>query len=918
MKHFPLIGGLGLLVIFLFLLLLIRPATPVPDRLAYEHQLRETYRNMKSLMPPKPEPGRPKVGFPEKAALQNYILTRDPATGRVPAERLYNAWQETIKLQHQQAKSTNAIIQWQNIGSDMGGRMRCLLWDPNDPNHKKVWGGSVTGGLWYNNDITNQNSSWVAVNDFWENLSISSITYDPNNTQTLYAGTGEAQTAIIVYRESSGRGAGIFKSTDGGLSWSLLPSTHDFAYVTDIRVRNESGQSVVYAAVVSGYYKGMVHTSQPDDGLYRSTDGGQSWTQVLPQIPGESRSYSVADLDISADGSRIFAGTMRNADGKGGAVILYSDAGTAGSWTVFDQYNISISNSTTQFTKPGRIMLLTAPSNANILYALVSAGYNAGFDFYEGKYILKSVNKGQSWSEISYPPDYNGRNWANLAWHAFTGVVDPANPNTLWVGGLDVHRSTNGGSSWTLLSDWAQMYNQGGPDYIHADQHCMAYRPGSSTELIFSTDGGVFYTNGATSAVPVFQQRNKNLSNLQFYTCDVDQSGFSNDMAGGLQDNGSLLWQGGNLNLNSMMSGGDGAYCFFDADEAGMLITSTYYNVYYVFSGGSFLNYIDGYQSGLFVNPTDYDSKHNTLYANACNPFADTHVDELLRITEVEGLADGQFLPLGTGTTVPYSHVKVSPHSTLFNTKLFIGTESGRLFRVTNANTTPVVNEITGSSFPAAAISCVAVGGSEDTLLVTFSNYGVTSVWQTYNGGSSWQNIEANLPDMPVRWAIYHPQSSRQALLATETGIWTSSTLTQSAPFWVPANTGYANVRTDMLKIRASDKKVVAASHGRGLFYGTFNVDGTTTLPEPAVPELALHVWPNPGKGRFQIELPQQENEVRVNLFTLSGMHVYSEKIHPDQENIIPLDLTTLHPGIYLLEVYSSGKKMIQKVEIVR
>jgi photosystem II stability/assembly factor-like uncharacterized protein len=482
------------------------------------------------------------------------------------------------------------------------------------------------------------------------------------------------------------------------------------------------------------------------------------------------------------------------------------------------------------------------------------------------------------------------------------------------VGGLDVIRTQDGGQNWTVLTDWAQMYSGGGPTYVHADQHVMAYRPGSNSEMIFGCDGGVFYTMASNAPSPIFQERNKSYSSLQFYTCDLDPMTSSTDLIGGLQDNGTLRYTGTPLTINDMVSGGDGAYAFYDLDEPGMFITSIYYNVYYVLNGGGFLNYIGDYQSGLFVNPADYDSKHNTIFANACDPFNTTHVDELLRITDVEGAYNGQFIALNTGTTVPYSHIKVSPHSTLTNTKLFIGTQSGRLFKVTNAGFTPVVNEIGDPGFPNAAISCVAVGGSEDTLLVTFSNYGIPSIYQTYNGGQSWQMVENNLPDMPVRWAIYYPGNTNQALIATETGTWMCGNLHSSTPWWTPTFSGMGNVRVDMLKVRNSDKKVVAATHGRGLYTGTFNYDPTSGIASQ--PDKTPGFYPNPTSGLIYLDA-QGTGPVDVNIYSTSGQLVYSQKaVLPRSKS--PVDLRMLEAGTYYLDLRQGQKRVMEKVVLVK
>ncbi len=274
---------------------------------------------------------------PDMAAFQEYIKTLDPALGYVPKKRLLTAYKYTTAIEREQKSSRDYIapLDWTGTSANMGGRTRMMMYDPNDIEYEKVWTGGVTGGLWYTNNITDTDSQWQVVDDFWSNLAISSMAYDPNNTQIFYVGTGEAETATVTYRESSGLGAGIFKTTDAGTTWSLLASTEDFQYITDIAVRNESGTSVIYACVASGTYEGADHESSPSDGVYRSIDGGLTWTQVLPIISGETVPYTPSDIEIAADG-RIFIGTMENIDEKGGATILYSDTGLLGSWTVYD------------------------------------------------------------------------------------------------------------------------------------------------------------------------------------------------------------------------------------------------------------------------------------------------------------------------------------------------------------------------------------------------------------------------------------------------------------------------------------------------------------------------------------------------------------------------------------------------------
>lgn len=788
---------------------------------AYAEFLKSKYKEISGIDASKAD-SIPKFDRPDIAALQDYFMTLDPNTGRIPRERLYKAYQQTKSLQE---SLKNDPIQWSNIPVEMGGRTRAIMFDPNDADHSKVFAGSVTGGLWYNDDIFSETSSWSPVNDFWDNLTVSSLTYDPNNTQVMYAGTGEPETAVIVYRESSGRGIGIWKSTDGGETWSLIPSTEDFAYITDVVVKDESGQSVVYAAVVSGTYMGSQHQSQPTDGLYRSTDGGDNWQQVLPDIPGTDVPYTPSDIEIGADG-RIYIGTKNNLDGEGGAVILYSDDGTQGTWTVNDTYRNIILNDP-DFNIPGRVMIAAAPSDANRVYALVASGYtssNNGFNYYYCNYILRSDNKGVSWTEKSQPTDLSsGSNFATLAWHALIGRVNPTNPDELFVGGLDVFKTTDGGNSWLpRLSDWYGMYYGGGDRYVHADIHEMAFQPGNDNNLLIVTDGGVFYTGNSTNNAPVFEERNHNYNTLQFYTCDIAPPEDQDLLVGGLQDNGTLFYQGIPITINDMIDGGDGAYCFFDNDDvSGVMITSTYYNSYtFFYNSGNNSNYYSG-DNGTFVSPADYDHELNTLYANAME-FGGSYQDYILRISGIPQSPNGQNVNVNTGATTPFSHVKVSPHSPTGTTNLYLGTQAGRLFKLTNAESSPASTELTGANFPAGNISSVDIGGTEDTILVTFSNYGVTSIWQSYDGGSSWESKEGALPDMPIRWALYKPGNAKIAMIATEIGVWYADNLDETDVTWIPATDGLANVRVDMLRLRETDNTVLAATHGRGLFTAQF------------------------------------------------------------------------------------------------
>jgi len=878
-------------------------------RTTFENKLLTAYRQA-----PPASPEKEKLSFdqPGMAAFMEYLITFDPATGKIPVERRLHAYRATRALMAQKSSS----LQWNGTGAEMGGRTRMIMYDPNDPAGKKVWAAGITGGLWFNNDITNKFSPWNPIGDFWPNLSVRCMAYDPNNTQHFYLGTGEVETAMITYRESSGLGDGIWKSTDGGVTWTQLTSTQGFAYVTRIIVRNEGGQSVIYAGVASGTYKGSQHQSQPADGLFRSADGGVTWTQVLPAIIGGSSPYAVSDVALGAD-NRIYVGSRPNLDEEGGATILISDDGL--SWQINEDYKNQI-EANPQYPIPGRVVFGPAPSSANVIYALISSGYinsSNGFRYFNCYHILRSADKGQTWTAKSLPQDLtSGNNFATIAWHALDIGVDPNNPDALYIGGLDVHKSTNGGTTWNRISDWSLMYAGGGPTYIHADQHIIAYKPGSSSEILFGTDGGVFYTANGTALQPTLEEHNQDYNTLQFYTGSIHPEAGKERYIGGLQDNGSLYYNEAPLSLFDMMSGGDGAYCFYDENNPSLFITSIYYNQYYVFNNGSFVNYIGDWYSGTFVSPADYDSRLDILYANAVD-YLGGHQDQIVRIKNLQNGTSGQYLNLNTGTQVAFSVIMCSPNSPSGKTTLLVGSQSGRLFRVEEAQSnSPITSEIGDPAFPAANLSSIAIGNSDDTLLVTFSNYGVSSVWQTNNGGQSWSEKEGNLPDMPIRWAIFHPENAGHVMLATETGIWITSNIQAQDVVWEPQGEGMANVRVDMLRIRKADLTVLAASHGRGLFTTTWDLYAGTGN-EKRIEQLS--VYPNPAHGNFRITLPPAiPQEIRIRVYDHSGREVVATEVSVSDEARNPMiDLTGNPSGVYFIQVTDLRSKVIASGKIV-
>lgn len=870
-----------------------------------------------------------KFDNPEMAYLMDYIQTFDPKTKTLPKERLFSTLKTINK--NPSARSVDDL-EWKNIPSDMSGRIRDITFDPSDPDNKKVWACAATGGLWYNNDIYNPNTSWQSVSDIWPALSVSKIAFDPQDPSIIYVGTGESYTAVTIYRESSGVGNGIWKSTDGGISWEVMPSTSSFSYINDIVVRVENGISILYTAVVSGHYKGATFGSNTSNGLYRSIDAGITWSQVLPNMKDKDHSYAVSDIELS--GEKLFVGTMRNNDEEGAGIIFSSSDGLK--WVIYSEM-ADTKFYPEQGLYAGRVIIKAAPSNPDKIYALISGGikFTSGFirDHGDRTLLIQSKDQGETWRTLPKPPTDNWGTWSNITWHAAAMAVDPNNEDNLVLGALNGYLLRieenfflKSKFDWDIISYW---YELGGhPELVHADHHDILFKPGSSDEVFFSTDGGVFYSSNFTSSknenfvsasnvFPHFEDRNKGLNTLQFYTTAISPDESKDLVMGGLQDNGTVKYSRKQpITVSDRIFGGDGAYCFYDSEDPFIEITCSQHNYWGAIFDEEYdaINSDFQYVSGLFINPAVYNPKTNKIIANGMGlggaiPSTDNlHQDEISIMEVVSRKAIGagtggyflsKFTKLNTGSLLPYTSMKLSPFSPESNSNILIGTLDGRVFFVENVESSPVSVEIGSDDFPIGNISSVAFGKNENEAIVTFSNYGVSSIWHTIDKGTNWQEIEGDLPDMPVRWVEYHPTDVNTAYIATEIGVWYTEDLGKSEIFWTKS-TGLPNVRVDMLQIRPSDGKIVAATHGRGLFEGKLKLSEIIIAASPDIIKPQISIYPNPTSHTLRIGNSQQINGATI--YDINGTLI-SKTILAQNE----VDVSFLKKGLYIVEFTSKG-----------
>ena len=756
---------------------------------------------------------------PMERGLFEVLRTQDPALGFVPVERL---WPATVRTELEKEivllTRRSGTVFWEergpiydSVGRSNGngrgapasvaqlpgtytsGRIRAVLVDAADPSGNTVWTGGVAGGLWKTTNFLSTEPAWQIVSDYFDNMAISSIAQDPTNSDIMYFSTGEATS-----NSDAVLGRGVWKTTDHGLTWTHLPSTT--SYTRNFKILCDKDGNVYLATRASG--------------LRRSKDGGATWTSISPSpLTGVTSSTYCTDIEFAGD--RLLASFGYTTSSSGGTIaIRYTDipaTTTSTGWTT----------PTGLPTDANRIELA---ARGDTVYAAPTTSTNNVLALY------RSFDQGSTWVKTN-PVNFgatsiaNGQGWYNLALE-----INPVNGLEVMVGGLDAYRSNDGGTTVVRNTFW-----NNNPPYVHADHHTYKWMfVDGQLRIIMATDGGLFLSlnNGLT-----YRDKNKGLVIKQFYSCALHPTQPYYLLAGS-QDNGSHQIKTPGRTYSIEVTGGDGAYVDIDQLNPNFQFTSYVYSQYRrsTNEGNNFSSFNFSSSRGYFINPFDYDDEQKIIYASYAvssapnkkllrwnNPTTATSTTNASRDSLIiTALAKGS-------SASNVSSVAVSPYTP---NRVYVGGHNGSLVRIdsaniaTNADINTKTKTLTGSSFPSAFLNCIAIGNSDDELLAVFSNYGVSNLWYSINGGTNWTAIDGNLPDIPVRWAVFHPTEPNKLLIATETGVWGTEMINGSSTFWEPSG-NFPTVRTDMLKVRKSDNTILAATHGRGLWATTI----TSVLP---------------------------------------------------------------------------------------
>ncbi len=692
--------------------------------------------------------------------------------GRFPDPmQLYNEYSKVAavrgKAKGPHSASWTAMGPYTSPGGYAGlGRLNCVRVDPH--NNEQIWVGSASGGLWHSTDA---GLSWVTSTDELPTLGVTDILIDPTNTNTMYIATGDGDAGDTY-------SIGVLKSTDGGASWNttgLNWSTAQTRTISRLLMHPNDVQTLFAAG----------------DGVYKSTDGGATWSQVLFGEFRDMRFKPGAPDTMYVSGNSNDVQRTTN----GGATWASSSGGISGAI--------------------GRIALGVSPGNPEYVYALAANNSNSGFAG-----LFRSTNSGTSWTLMSNSPNLLG--WSPVGsdvggqgWYDLAVAVSPSNANEVYVGGVNNWKSTDGGSTWHIITMW---YTSGSIPTAHADQHDLWFDPATET-LYAGNDGGIYVSfDGGAS----WSWLGSGLQTTQFYRLGLSATDPSVLIAGS-QDNGTKSLNAGGWRD---VLGGDGMEALVDYSDANIMYGSLYYGAIYksVNGGYSFTPITENFsESGAWVTPyVIHPSDPQTLFAGFSNVWKTTN-------------RGGSWDRVGqlSGGTLAILDVAPSDPNVIYAGR------SGSLMKTTDGG-------LSGwSAIPsppgAGSLTYLAVHPSNpNTIWVTSSGYSAgNKVFYSSNSGATWTNISGTLPNVPVNCVVYQNNSPGRIYVGTDIGVYYRDDLTGS---WQDFNTGLPNVVVTELEIQYGTRKLRASTYGRGIWESDMLVDqGIVIGPSPTALSFGSH-----------------------------------------------------------------------------
>ena len=813
---------------------------------------------------------------------------RADQNGNIPFHKYFDA----VEMKMSMEKDNPLGLTWTASGPyNIGGRITAIVVDPGNTNI--IIAGAAAGGIIKSTD---GGVSWEPKTDFVPSLSVGSLKMDPLNPNIIYCGTGEANNATEVYP-----GFGMLKSTDKGDTWTLvgLDSTMSLGEIS-ISPQNPN---TIYAASGGGLY-----SKGTNRGIYKSVNGGLNWTQVFYL----NDSTSAVDVAIDpSDSNRVYAAMMerlrgpsfRKAGGVSSGVYMSTDAGAT--WA-------RITNGLpAPAANIGRICIAVAPSNPNYVYTLyrkVSNTSSASQDnVFEGFYM--STNKGANWTRM--PDGILDSEFSNFGWYFGMIEVDPTDHNKIYVGDVDTYRSTNGGTSWTNITD-----AYGGTfDEQHPDMHALWINPSNVSNIFNGNDGGMFITtNGGTN-----WNKSYDLPISQFYASDIDYQ-LPDRKYGGLQDNGSVGTKTGGTADWDHFYGGDGFVFKIDYNDSNVMYAESQNGgIGRSTNGGNSFNSI---RNGVDFSRTNWNTPYildreisTTLYIGTYKVFRSTNRGSSWTAISPD-LTRGQNGRLGTITCIssaPYTGgARV----------IYTGTDDAKVSVTTNSGTT--WTDVTGSLPSRYMTDVVTDMRNPATAYVSLSGYTLDEntprIYRTTDFGATWTSIAGNLPDVPVNSIIIEETRDSILFVGTDAGVYYTSNLGAT---WQAVGTGLPNSPVFDINYHQPTHLLVAATHGRSIYSVDVSsiVVGVHNISQIAETYSLSQNYPNPfnPSTKIQFSIPKSGN-VKITVYDVTGKEakvLVNERKEIGQYEV-EFNGSSLASGVYFYRIEAGDFREAKRMVLVK
>ena len=700
------------------------------------------------------------------------------------------------------------------------GRITGFSVDANDNDH--IIAGANTGGVWKSTD---GGATWTPLNDYFSNLYVYSVTIDPNDSDTYYFGS---YSGII------------FKSTDAGGTWTQIA---------------DLSNSLINKILIHPTNPDLIFASSQNAGIYRTTDGGANWTQVI-----SGNGYDV--VFKPGDTQVVYAGSQ--------AVWRSTDGGA--SFDLITGFN------------SGAKMFGVSADDPEVVYVL-DADQNEFGDLY------KSTDSGQTYTSLGHTNrNYFGYDTAGFdsggqAPRDMAIAVNPTDVNEVHIAGVLTWRSLDGGVTMLCTSDWipgaAASANIG---YCHADVNILEF---VGTTLFAGTDGGLFKATDTDNLnANYYEDLTTGMGIRQFYKIGISQT---NDVivTGGSQDNGTSFYTQANGWRDWL--GADGMEGFVDKDNTNIMYGTTQYGrLYRTVNGGTSYAGLQepGPGSGNWVSPFEQDPQApNTIYVGYTSVYKSQN-------------SGSSWTTISQNFGNDLDNMKIAPS----DNNIIFAEVNGLVYRTADGGAT-TWDQVTS---PGGFVNSIAIHPTDPDKIAVAVTTGA-KVRISEDGGQSWSTLNANLPNFSALALTWDENPENGLYLGMDYGIYY---IDDTFSEWQPFSTNLPNVIINELEINQADGMIYAGSYGRGLWVSP-KYDATLAVQSFAA-NSGLAIYPNPAEDYFIIGM-EEAGEMDIKVFDLNGRLVIYQ---PDQQTNgrHSVDVSALNPGMYFVRIGTAQGQFTERL----